>query len=357
MKKKYDVAVVIGRFQPFHTAHLELVTQALGLATNVVIVIGSHNSPRTIKNPWSSEDRVKMISDCFDESEKLRISFAGVEDSIYSNANWVSNVVSVVEDVVKRHGESSKIALVCHNKDETSFYIDMFKIWDIIDIGGIVTSTGGPELSASKIRELYFDGYVDILSSICPKPVLDFLKQFKLSNDFAEIKAEWDSALAYDKQYANMPYNQVNFVTVDSLVIQSGHVLLVKRKHAPGRGLWSLPGGHLNINETFIQGAIRELKEETNIKVPDKVLLGSLVYDEIFDHPDRSLRGRTKKKIGRTITRLFVFKLDDRENLPKVRGSDDASDAWFFTFGEIKNMRGQLFEDHWDIIQKGLSSL
>lgn len=357
MKKMYDVAVVIGRFQPFHTAHLELVTQALGMATNVVIVIGSHNSPRTIKNPWSSEDRIKMISDCFDESEKLRISFAGVEDSIYSNANWVSNVVSVVEDVVKMHGESSKTVLVCHNKDETSFYIDMFKMWDIVDIGGIVTSTGGPELSASKIRELYFDGYVDILSSICPEPVLDFLKQFKLSNDFAEIKAEWDSALAYDKQYANMPYNQVNFVTTDSLVIQSGHVLLVKRKHAPGRGLWALPGGHLNINETMIDGAIRELYEETKIKVPEKVLRGSLFYQHTFDHPDRSLRGRVKEKIGRTITTLFAFKLDDSIDLPKVTAADDADVAWWVSFSEFKKMRNTMFDDHFDMVDHVLNRL
>jgi bifunctional NMN adenylyltransferase/nudix hydrolase len=64
------------------------------------------------------------------------------------------------------------------------------------------------------------------------------------------------------------------FVTVDAVVVQSGHVLLVKRKAMPGAGLWALPGGFLNQEETLLDGAIRELKEETKIKVPVPVLKG-----------------------------------------------------------------------------------
>lgn len=54
-----------------------------------------------------------------------------------------------------------------------------------------------------------------------------------------------------------------NFVTVDSIVLKSGHVLLVRRKSAPGKNLFAFPGGYLQQNESLVDCAIRELREET----------------------------------------------------------------------------------------------
>ncbi len=64
-----------------------------------------------------------------------------------------------------------------------------------------------------------------------------------------------------------------------------------------------------------------------------------------------------KKKRGRSITHAFCFKLDDSADLPKVKGSDDAAEAWWFTFGEIEAMRDQIFEDHASIIYAMLARL
>ena len=44
-------------------------------------------------------------------------------------------------------------------------------------------------------------------------------------------------------------------------------ILLVQRAFDPGRGEWGLPGGFLELGETLNQGAIRELKEETNLEI------------------------------------------------------------------------------------------
>lgn len=365
--KKYKLAVVIGRFEPAHNAHFALFSKALEVAENLVIVLGSHNSPRTVKNPWSSDDRMVMIRSSLPEDVSNRVYITCVEDAIYSDADWVTNVYDTVNlayddiypsDHNKTVAEKNdSIAIIAHNKDETTYYLDYFKAYDAIDISTVNASDNGPAISATKIRELYFEGYMNLISAACPEGVVQFLQDFRATEEFVALKKEYDDALKYDAQYENVPYGQTNFVTVDSMVVQSGHVLLVKRGQSPGKGLWALPGGHLNINETFIQGAMRELKEETGIKVPDKVLMGSMVYDHVFDHPDRSLRGRLKKKIGRTITRLFVFKLSDAEKLPRVVGSDDACEAWWFTFGEIKNMRSQMFEDHYDMCIHALNRL
>jgi 8-oxo-dGTP diphosphatase len=62
-------------------------------------------------------------------------------------------------------------------------------------------------------------------------------------------------------------------VGVGVLIIKDRKVLLHKRKGAHSPGTWSLPGGHLEYNETFEQAAIRETKEEMGIEIkPIKVM-------------------------------------------------------------------------------------
>jgi bifunctional NMN adenylyltransferase/nudix hydrolase len=117
---------------------------------------------------------------------------------------------------------------------------------------------------------------------------------------------------------------------------------MIKRKATPGKGLWALPGGFIGANEMIEDAVIRELKEETKIKVSRNFLKGCQVSKEIFDHPGRSLRGRT-------ITHAYYYKLQQYE-LPEVKGADDAAEAKWFTLSEIQRMEGVIFEDHLDII-------
>ena len=109
----------------------------------------------------------------------------------------------------------------------------------------------------------------------------------------------------------------------------------------PGAGLWALPGGFLDQDETLLDGAIRELKEETKIKVPVPVLKGSIKSQKTFDNPRRSLRGRT-------ITTAFFIDLGFSETMPKVKGADDAEVARWVPFKDINP--AEVFEDHFAII-------
>jgi len=104
--------------------------------------------------------------------------------------------------------------------------------------------------------------------------------------------------------------------------------------------LWALPGGFLNQEETMLDGCIRELKEETKIKLPVPVLKGSIKESKTFDAPNRSARGRT-------ITQAFFIDLGVGE-LPKVKGSDDAAKAFWVPFNKVKQEK--MFEDHFHII-------
>ena len=57
----FDCAVLIGRFQPVHKGHGFLIEQALLKAKKLVIVIGSSFAARSLRNPFSAQERKDMI--------------------------------------------------------------------------------------------------------------------------------------------------------------------------------------------------------------------------------------------------------------------------------------------------------
>ena len=74
-------------------------------------------------------------------------------------------------------------------------------------------------------------------------------------------------------------------VGVGGVVVQDGRALIVKRAHEPRKGEWSLPGGIVELGETLIEAARREIKEETGLDVE----VGEVI--EVFDRVHR-LDGR-----------------------------------------------------------------
>ena len=165
--------------------------------------------------------------------------------------------------------------------------------------------------------------------------------------EYEQVIREREFVETYKKQYASLPYPPI-FSTADAVVIQSGHVLMIRRRAEPGKGLWALPGGYVNANtdKSVEDAAIRELREETGIKVPAPVLRGSIVRSKVFDAIDRSARGRI-------ITHAFYIQLPDGE-LPKVKGSDDADKARWVPIAEVKSE--ECFEDHYEILQHFLGA-
>ena len=337
MTKKYDTLVFIGRFQPVHTAHLEIIKRASELAKQVILIVGSANQPRTYKNPFSSQEREIMLREVIYESA---IYSAGVRiehnyDTIYNDQAWSVRVQALV---AKHSLPNDKIGIIGHDKDESTFYLKMFPQWGKEEVELV------EPLNATNIRDLFFkrDVNLNFLTSVVPVSTINFLGKFMNTPDFEQIVREREFVEAYKKQYASLPYPPI-FVTSDAVVIQSGHVLMIKRKAEPGRGLWALPGGFVNANtdRSVKDAMLRELREETGIKVPAPVLAGSIQDSHVFDAVDRSSRGRT-------ITHAFKIVLPDGE-LPKVKGSDDAEKARWVPIAEVRSE--ECFEDHYEIIQ------
>ena len=122
-------------------------------------------------------------------------------------------------------------------------------------------------------------------------------------------------------------------VTGDCIVITKevdAKVLLIQRADEPYKGCWAFPGGFLNMDETTEQCAIRELEEETGLKVNDVHQIGA--YSKV----DRDPRGRT-------ITVAYLAIIDSPIS---VLGQDDAAKAEWWPLSALP----QLAFDHNDII-------
>jgi bifunctional NMN adenylyltransferase/nudix hydrolase len=339
MSKKYDTLVLIGRFQPFHTAHLLLAHRATALADKVVFIVGSANQPRTYKNPFTFAERYNMIKYATG-GLALDIQVEANPDTIYNDQAWAVRVQTLV---AKHTKPGDRIGIIGHKKDPSSFYLDMFPQWEFEEVELL------EPLDATDIRELYFkrDVNMKFIKGVVPQTTYDFLNKFKDTAEYEQVIKEREFVVNYKKQYASLPYPPI-FSTADTVVIQSGHVLMIRRRAEPGKGLWALPGGYVNANtdKSVEHAAIRELREETMIKVPAPVLRGSIVRSKVFDAIDRSPRGRI-------ITHAFHIQLPDGE-LPKVKGSDDAEKARWVPIAEVRSE--ECFEDHYEIIQHFLGA-
>ncbi len=352
--KKYDYLVFIGRLQPPTLAHKRIIERALELSEQVILVLGSCNSARTLRNPFTFVERKAMVLSMFDAVMHDLILFVAQDDYTYQDEKWLINLhtkvkATILENIpgnapnMTLHGLSDvRIGLIGHSKDDTSYYLSMFPNWASENVSAF------KGVDATTVRDtLFTSGVVDIDERLVSESVLDWLREWCKTPYYQTLMAEQAFVTKYHQQWANSPYPPM-FVTTDAVVVQSGHILLVKRGAMPGKGMWALPGGYLNPKETLEQGMLRELREETRLKVPEPVLQGSIQARETFDDPNRSPRGRT-------ITTAFLIHLKGQRVLPKVKGSDDAAHAQWVPIADLR--AEELFEDHYHIIQVMLGKL
>lgn len=333
---QHKLAVFIGRFQPFHLGHCHVVDEALNVAGKVLILIGSSFEPRSLRNPWFFDERETMIRACFDEAANARIICQPIRDIRYNDALWVTQVQKAAYAI---EPNDSQITLIGRQGNGNGYYSNLFPQW------GKHTVVHDIKTLSTDLRTFLFDGgAADKLQGQVEDNLLAPLTQFMASHAGQDLITEYNFISLYKKGWENAPFEPTH-VTVDAVVVQSGHVLLVKRGAQPGKGLLALPGGFIQSDETLLNGMVRKLREETQIKVPAPVLAGSVKNQGVFDAPFRSARGRT-------ITHAFYIELRSEESLPKIKGGGDTSQCFWLPLGQIDSTL--MFEDHYFIIQKML---
>jgi bifunctional NMN adenylyltransferase/nudix hydrolase len=342
--KKYDYAIVIGRFQPLHLAHQDLIQYSLTLAEKTIVILGSARAAPDVKNPFTPAMREEIIRACFPKDNENLI-FRSVRDYPYNDHVWTAEVQNVVNEITEDDDkENASVAIAGFFKDKSSYYLNLFPQWNFEEF--YCADKERLSLNASEIREKFFSESEDWQSLVPPK-VAGYLNAFRATEYYPRLKSEFEYIKKYreDTQFKGVPYKPV-FLTTDAVVVQSGHVLVIRRGFQPGKGLLALPGGFLAENMTLEDSALKELKEETNIKVPLQVLRGSIKASHVFDYPERSQRGRT-------VTFAYYIELtpDLKEGLPRVKGGDDAKKAFWLPLSALGEKENEFFEDHYFIIR------
>lgn len=115
-------------------------------------------------------------------------------------------------------------------------------------------------------------------------------------------------------------------------------VLLIKRGNEPFKDKWALPGGFVNRDEELIDGAKREMEEETNVK------LESLNQVGVYSKPSRDPRGR--------VVSVAYYAVVPRKAV-KVKAGDDAVEAKWRNVVDLP----ELAFDHHDIILDAMAKL
>lgn len=249
-----DGAVFIGRCQPPHAAHVQSVLAALDAAPLALVLLGSANLARSVRNPLSAPERARLLRGAVREAggDVRRLNFRPIPDH-FDGARWSADVRAVAGGVF---GAAARIALVGHHKDESGAYLRWFPGWTRRPLPGV------PGLDATSIRRAWLTGAT--LPQGVPVRVAKWLDAFAALPAYARLRDEW---LAVELANAALPPG----IRLDEerwLHVQRGQVWVHIRQGAIGQGLWELPGHVLPAGTCAAGQGI------------------------IFDHPGRALVGQ-----------------------------------------------------------------
>lgn len=125
-------------------------------------------------------------------------------------------------------------------------------------------------------------------------------------------------------------------MTVDVVARHAGRLLLIQRGNEPFAGRWALPGGFVDEGETVEAAAVRELEEETGLRVEE----ADLRLVGVFSAPGRDPRGWM-------ISAAFAIDLPAE---PQAVAGDDAAEAGMHPQADLP----PLAFDHADIVARAL---
>jgi len=128
-----------------------------------------------------------------------------------------------------------------------------------------------------------------------------------------------------DRKNVRREYPDAPLVGAGAVVIKGGKILLIKRAFPPGQGLWSIPGGLVEVGEKVSAAAEREAEEETGVKVQVLELIN------VFDMIDHDADGKVQ----------YHYVLADFLAKPvggKEEPSDEVTEMKWVAWDEAKGM-------------------
>lgn len=173
----FDYLVFIGRFQPFHLAHKAVIDEAFRHSSNVILLLGSAQPERTLKNVFTAEEREQMMRAAYPAELQQHIHFAGLID-VFNDVKWTQMAKDAVAQIVS--DPAKKVGLIGHFKDQSSYYLRLFPEWPLVELDNFY------QMSATPIRERYLLGQLPTLDEV-PATTLAFLTAFQQTIHYSQL--------------------------------------------------------------------------------------------------------------------------------------------------------------------------
>ena len=151
----------MGRFQPFHLGHLDLVKQILKECDEVVIAITSSQFNYLEKDPFTAGERIEMIRDSIKGSDlDLSCCIIMAVENQFNIATWPSYLKSILPHFDKVYSGNKYVKMLLEDFDIEVVQPEFFD---------------RQNYNATKIRSMIISG--DEWENMVPKAVSDFIKK------------------------------------------------------------------------------------------------------------------------------------------------------------------------------------
>jgi bifunctional NMN adenylyltransferase/nudix hydrolase len=409
------IAICIGRFQPFHLAHAAMLSQALALASQVVVVLGSAFQARTPKNPFTWDERAEMIRAHFSEQDQARLRFLPMRD-VYDQARWAravqQGVTSPPVDASASSGpprgqvslgsgpatdlkacppldvsalcgpprgqvslgsglgvdlrnnittelEDKNIVLVAHSKDASSSYLKAFPNWDLVPLDLVFEPESQEPIHASRLRDAW---WAEALRGADAAQALSVIAP-QIPHSTLDFLQRWTLAnpneiksLAEHWQFLNQ-YKAAWAQAPYPPVFVTVDTLVTCQNHVLLIRRGQAPGkGLLALPGGFID------QREDLFTSAVRELMEETQLDVSAEILQRAWRqtvvfdhpGRSQR--GRTITHTHHFELD-LSIFPTVQAADDAASVAWIAKGQLTTLEDQFHDDHFHMLDRLLGIL
>lgn len=156
--KRVKRALFIGRFQPFHKGHLEVVKKLLKTYDELIVAVGSAEASISQENPFTAGERLEMVRSCFSKKELLRLIIIPIRD-VNDHTKWVSHVKNYLPDFEAVYSNNELVRKLFYYVGMSVHAIDFFN---------------RHKYEGNKIRQIMAMGKNE-WQHLVPKTVADFI--------------------------------------------------------------------------------------------------------------------------------------------------------------------------------------
>ena len=290
------LGIIIGRFQPVHYGHLSLINTSKTNNDKTLVIMGSVNRLPNYNNPLTTEERKKLLETLVTPADdwvlQQQTLYCGKKDEEFYRSNFIYNVEVVKEE----------------------------------------------DISCVDIRHAWYQESLWTVEDSLP---ISSAAALELSDNFQELRDEWDLINNYPSQAEETYPNPVSY----AVIVQDNKILIKYRDEIIGYQQPGLPGLYVLNTETTLDSCIRNTKVDTNIDLEMLIINGEAVC--MAQAVEENLDSLGVRTLG--VNYLFIIKPDVSLEI--------TSDSDWIPMKDILEENTLLFYNHNLVAQRLLSKL